>query len=146
MQRYMSMNLRKNSSEEPSSGAINSQKLPFQFQLETEKGFPHEGVLDFVDNQVDQQTGTISVRGTIPNPQGLFVPGSRVKIRVPIGASRSVMLVPDTAVLSDQGQTLRPRLSMTKTSSSGTTSPPEKLLDDGMRIVLPNADGKNFLS
>ena len=108
MQRYQSMNLRKTQADEPRSGALKSSQLPFQFQLETEKDFPHQGILDFVDNQVDQQTGTISVRGTIPNPEGLFTPGSRVKIRVPIGTSRSVLLVPDTAVLSDQGQTLRP--------------------------------------
>ena len=143
MQRYMGMKLRKNQSDEPRSGAIKSLKFPFQFQLETEKDFPHEGILDFVDNQVDQQTGTISVRGTIPNPQGLFVAGSRVKIRVPIGDSRSVMLVPDTAILSDQDKRYVLALDDKNVVQRRDISP-GKLLDDGMRIVLPNADGKNL--
>ncbi|HUO07902.1 MAG TPA: efflux RND transporter periplasmic adaptor subunit [Phycisphaerae bacterium] len=141
MQRYM--NMHKTQSGEARSGALKASQLPFQFQLETEKDFPHEGILDFIDNQVDQQTGTINVRGTIPNPQGLFVPGSRVKIRVPISASRSVMLVPDTAILSDQDKRYVLALDDKNVVQRRDIST-GKLLDDGMRIVLPNAEGKNL--
>ena len=143
LQRYQSMNLRKTQADEPRSGALKSSQLPFYFQLETEKDFPHQGVLDFVDNQVDQQTGTITVRGAIANPDGLFVPGSRVKIRVPIGTSNSVTLVPDTAVLSDQDKRYVLALDDKNVVQRHDISP-GTLLDDGMRIVLNNADGKNL--
>jgi RND family efflux transporter MFP subunit len=143
MQRYMSMHIAKDKSDGPRAGAIKGAQLPFQFRLETEQGFPHEGVLDFVDNQVDQQTGTISVRGAIPNPNGLFIPGSRVKIRVPLGASRSVVMVPDTAILSDQDKRYVLVVDDKNVVQRRDISP-GKLLDDGMRIVLPNADGKGL--
>jgi multidrug efflux system membrane fusion protein len=143
MQRYMNMNMQKTEGSEPRSGALKASQFPFQFRLETEQGFPHEGILDFVDNQVDSQTGTINVRGTVPNPQGLFVPGSRVKIRVPLGASRSVALVPDTAILSDQDKRYVLVLDDKNVVQRRDISP-GKLLDDGMRIVLPDADGKGL--
>ena len=54
--------------------SLREAKLPFKFAMETDQGFPHEGVLDFADNRVDATTGTIQVRGVVKNfarpPQG----------------------------------------------------------------------------
>ncbi|MGN6369823.1 MAG: efflux RND transporter periplasmic adaptor subunit [Phycisphaerae bacterium] len=143
MQRYQRMRPANRTGQDALSGALKSSKLPFLFQLETEDGFPHGGILDFVDNQVDQQTGTINVRGTVANPNGLFVPGSRVKIRVPLGAARDVILVPDSAVLSDQDKRYVLALDDKNVVLRHDINP-GRLLDDGMRIVLPGAAGKEL--
>jgi RND family efflux transporter MFP subunit len=138
LQRYMRMRTAQAATER--SGDLKSSQLRFQFELETENGFPHEGVLDFVDNQVDRQTGTILVRGSVGNPQGMFLAGSRVKVRVPIGGERVTLLVPDTAILSDQDK--RYVLDVDdKNVVQRCDISPGRLLDDGMRIVLPGEKG-----
>ena len=116
------------------SGALRSLKMPFQFGLETDTGYPNSGLLDFADNRVDPSTGTIQVRGVVNNPQGQFVAGSRVRVRVPIGDERPVVLVPDIAILSDQDR--RYVLVVNdKNVAQRRDITPGKLLDDGMRIV-----------
>jgi len=135
MQRYMG--LRKD--VQVRSGSIKERNLKFYFELDTEKGFPHEGVLDFIDNKVDQDTGTVPVRGTIPNPNGLFVAGSRVKVRVPIGEARLVTLVPDSAVLSDQDKKYILIVDDKNIVQRRDFSPGR--LIDGMRVVLEGEKG-----
>jgi multidrug efflux system membrane fusion protein len=88
----------------PESGA----DMPVLLGLQGEDGFPHQGTINFVDNQVDPATGSISVRGVFPNPrpQGgvrLLSPGMFVRIRLPIGPPHPALLVVDRAVASDQG-------------------------------------------
>ena len=81
---------------------LKDQKAKFTFGLDGEKGFEHEGELRFGDNRVDASTGTIQMYGIVPNPNGMFVPGSRVRVRLTIGKPYMASLVPDTAILSDQ--------------------------------------------
>ena len=76
--------------------------------LQGEDGYPHQGTINFVNNQVDPTTGSISVRGVFPNPEPpngirLLSPGMFVRIRLPIGTPHSALLVIDRAVVSDQG-------------------------------------------
>ena len=47
-----------------------------------EEGFPHQGYMDFVDNQIDRGTGTIQGRAVVPNPDGLLAPGLFVRLRL----------------------------------------------------------------
>jgi len=114
--------------------SVRQSKLPFNFGLETDDGFPHPAVIDFADIRVDPQTGTIQVRGVVPNPEAHFIPGSRVRIRVPIGDQRPALLVPDTAVLADQDK----RYVLTlddKNVVHRRDVELGKLLDDGSRVV-----------
>jgi RND family efflux transporter MFP subunit len=69
-----------------------------------EHGFPHQGYMDFVDNQIDPGTGTIQGRAIVPNPDGLLAPGLFVRLRLIGSGSYQALLVPDDAVLSDQAQ------------------------------------------
>src|SRR5205823_11915813 len=60
-------------------------KQPISVALADEEGFPHQGAIDFVDNRLDQSTGTISVRAVLPNPDLLLTPGLFARVRVPAG-------------------------------------------------------------
>jgi len=71
--------------------------------LVSEEGFGHQGKLDFFDNQVNHQTGTIRLRAIFENPQRALVPGMFANVRVPAGPPEEALLIPDVAVLSDQG-------------------------------------------
>ncbi len=77
-----------------------------EVELANETGFPHKGVLDFVDNRVDPATGTLRVRGVFPNPgpDRVLQPGFFARVRVPGSAKYQALLVPDLAIGTDQGQ------------------------------------------
>jgi multidrug efflux system membrane fusion protein len=83
-------------------------EVPLLMGLQGEEGYPHEGTVNLVNNQVDPTTGSMLVRGVFPNPEPpggirLLSPGMFVRIRLPIGLSHSALLVIDRAVGSDQG-------------------------------------------
>ncbi|HEV3260704.1 MAG TPA: efflux RND transporter periplasmic adaptor subunit [Gemmataceae bacterium] len=82
-------------------------KIPFHLQLANEKGFPHEAILDFVNNQIDQPTATLLIRAIFPNPKPangprLFAPNNFVRVRVPTSAPYQALLVNPEAVGTDQ--------------------------------------------
>jgi RND family efflux transporter MFP subunit len=76
-------------------------QLPVEVALQTDQGFPHKGNLDYVSPNINQSTGTLAVRGVLPNPDRVLLPGSFVRIRVPFD-EKPALLVPDTALGSDQ--------------------------------------------
>lgn len=78
-------------------------QLPVQVGLQTETGYPHEGHLDYVSPTLNTSTGTLAVRGVIPNDKRTLLPGYFVRVRVPFDQDKSALLVPDTALGSDQG-------------------------------------------
>lgn len=78
--------------------------LPVLMRLANEAEFVRPGTIDFVDNRVNAMTGTIRMRGVFPNEAKILKPGLFVRIRLPIGASYKALMIPDQAVLSDQGR------------------------------------------
>jgi RND family efflux transporter MFP subunit len=76
--------------------------LPIEVGLQTETGFPHQGKLDYAAPTVNQSTGTLAVRGIVPNPDRVLLPGYFARVRVPVDKQPSALLVPDTALGSDQ--------------------------------------------
>ncbi len=79
-------------------------RIPVEVGLEGEEGYPHHGVLDFADNQVKSSTGTIEVRGTLPNAKRDLAAGMRARVRIPVSTPREVLLVTERAVGNDQGR------------------------------------------
>jgi RND family efflux transporter MFP subunit len=77
-------------------------KVPIDVGLQTESGYPHKGVLDYADPNVNQSTGTMQVRGIFENTDRSLLPGYFVRVRVPM-RPRPALLVPAVAVGSDQG-------------------------------------------
>ena len=70
--------------------------------LANEDNFPHQGTVSFTDNRLDPQTGTLRVRATLSNSQGLFTPGMFARVQMQSPAKFDVMLIDDKAVLTDQ--------------------------------------------
>lgn len=83
---------------------VRDAKIPCFMQLENEKGFPHEGTIDFIDNSVDPGTGTIQLRGVIPNPKGELTPGLFAQMRITGSGPYKTLLVPDLAVGAEQNE------------------------------------------
>lgn len=79
-------------------------QVPVEIGLPKEEGFPHRGVVDFLDNKVDRFTGTIVARGVFDNASRYLTPGMFVRVRVPFGEARQALLVSERAIASDQRQ------------------------------------------
>jgi len=113
-------------------------QVPVEVGLQTETGYPHEGKLDYVSPTINQSTGTLAVRGLIPNPNRVLLPGYFVRVRVPIEQQKDALLVPDTSLGSDQGG--RYLLVVNKDNvveqRKVTTGPVEgelRVIDDGLK-------------
>jgi membrane fusion protein, multidrug efflux system len=78
--------------------------LPVKLRLIDEKEFTHQGALDFVDNTIERGTGTIRGRAVFDNKNELFVPGMFGRIQVPAGPPSEALLVPDSAIGTDQAR------------------------------------------
>ncbi len=65
--------------------------------------YPYDGFLDYIDNKVEPTTGTVSLRGQIPNAEKQLLPGMFVRVRVPAGVKKDAVLIEEQAVQSDLG-------------------------------------------
>lgn len=112
------------------SGADRSIKL----SLSDEAGWPRQGTLDFIDNQVDRGSGTMHARATVANPDLLIAPGQFARLQVPMSAPRPVLLVPDAALVTDQSR----KMVMTVAADGTVTPKPVEigpLEGDHLRVV-----------
>ena len=80
------------------------QEIVAEMGLANEQGFPHKGVIDFVDNRLDPSTGVIRSRAVFANPGGAMAPGFFARVRIPGSGKYGALLVRDNAVGSDQGK------------------------------------------
>jgi multidrug efflux system membrane fusion protein len=77
-------------------------ELPVKVGLSGEEGYPHEGKVDFLDNQVTRSTGTIRVRALLDNADRAFTPGLFARVQLLGSGQFQAMLIDDKAVLTDQ--------------------------------------------
>ncbi|WP_372898910.1 efflux RND transporter periplasmic adaptor subunit [Stieleria sp.] len=77
-------------------------KNPAFIGLVDEDGFPHRGHMDFVDNRFDIDTASMRARCVFPNDDQLLLPGMFARVRIPGSASRQAVLIPDSAIGTDQ--------------------------------------------
>lgn len=75
---------------------------PVFLGLDDEEGFPHLGYMDFVDNRLDADTGTMRGRAIFDNPDGVLTPGLFARIRLRGGNEYDALLLPDAAIGTDQ--------------------------------------------
>ena len=103
------------------------------FRLSDEDRATRSGTLDFVDNEIDRGSGTIHARATVPNPGLFLVPGEFARLSLATGNAAPALLVPDSAVMLDQSQSL-----VMTVAPDGTVVP--KLVEvgpmiDGLRVI-----------
>src|SRR6266404_4498682 len=96
--RYQQLALKENKS------SVAGASVACSLQLENETNFPHQGVIDFVDFQVDANTGTQQIRCVFPNPTTIMTPGLFALTRIPASDRYQALLIPDAAVNSDQDE------------------------------------------
>ncbi|MEM1385897.1 MAG: efflux RND transporter periplasmic adaptor subunit, partial [Pseudomonadota bacterium] len=102
-------------------------------RLMDEDDFVHQGVIEFVANELDPNSGTITARAEVPNPERYLLPGVFGRMRVPGSPEYEAVLIPDEAVLSDQDR----KIVMT-VDAEGMVSPrPVELgaLHRGLRVI-----------
>jgi membrane fusion protein, multidrug efflux system len=83
-------------------------KQPLLLKLAGEADYAHQGTIDFIDNQIDPKTGTLTVRAVCANPRPaagvrLMAPGMFARVRLPIGEPHDALLVTERAIKSEQG-------------------------------------------
>lgn len=93
-------------------------KLPVAAHLMDEEAWSLKGEMDFVNNEVDRTAGTIRARAIFPNPGRIITPGQFGRIRIPGSDPYNAVLIPDSAILSDQSQ----KIVMT-VAEDGTVTP-----------------------
>jgi RND family efflux transporter MFP subunit len=84
--------------------SMRDNKIEVFAKLPDEDQWTHKGSLEFLDNQVNETSGTIRARATFPNPDGIFTPGQFGHIRVPGSEPYEAVLLPETAIVTDQSQ------------------------------------------
>ena len=94
--------LRFEQTDQEQSSSWSLMQAPLSIGLETETGYPHAGIINFRDNRVESETGTVLVRGTLPNPDRKLVPGLFTRIQIPVGRPKPRLLVPETSLSADQ--------------------------------------------
>jgi RND family efflux transporter MFP subunit len=77
-------------------------RVPVKLKLLDEQIFSHQGRMDFVDNAIDNSSGTIRARAVFPNPKGTFTPGMFGRVEVAAGPPAEALLVPDAAIGTEQ--------------------------------------------
>jgi membrane fusion protein, multidrug efflux system len=114
-------------------------QLPVVVGLTDEKEFKRKGVLDFLDNRVDQATGTMRARASIENKDFFIRPGLFGTIEVPGSPQYQGILVPDEALGTDQDRRIVWVLADDNTVSPRVVRPGPRI--DGYRVIREGLKG-----
>jgi RND family efflux transporter MFP subunit len=107
--------------------------VPVALKLLDEKDFQHTGKIDFVDNVINQSSGTVRGRAVFPNPDGIFTPGMFGRIRVPGSPPYPALLIPDEAIASEQVRKYVLVVDDTGVVQQKYVTPGQ--LDNGLRVI-----------
>lgn len=80
------------------TGRVDEEAPPIELGLADEEGYPHAGRVDFVDNSLDANTGTLTVRAELANTSGKLYPGLFARIRVPWETTEDAVVVWEEAI------------------------------------------------
>lgn len=131
-------NLASGRSSAPQS--LDEAKVPVEIGLPTDTGFSKRGILDFVDNQVNPNTGTIKARAVLDNEDRTLTPGLFVRVRLPVDEPQSSLLVTERAIGTDQSA----RFLYVVNDQNKVEYRPVQLgvrTDDGLRVISAGVRG-----
>lgn len=105
---------------------------PVRVKLADEDTFAHEGKMDFVDNALNERSGTIRGRAIFDNKNGLLAPGVFARLQL-FGGEIDALLVPDAAIVSDQAR----KIVFTVNAENVVAPAPVTLgpIHEGLRVV-----------
>jgi RND family efflux transporter MFP subunit len=106
---------------------------PIEVGLQGDAGFPLKGQMNFVDNSIDQGTGSLRERATFQNSNGNLVPGLFARARIIGSAEYNAILLPDAAVATDQSN----RFVFVVADDGSVSTKPVTLgpIIDGLRVI-----------
>ena len=112
---------------------VNGRTMPTELKLIDEKNWTREGRIDFVDNRLDENTGTLRMRVVVDNADGVLRPGLFARLRLPTSQNAEAMLVPDKAIVTDQAA----KIVMTVDAEGKVIPKPVELgtLQGDMRVI-----------
>lgn len=122
---------------------ILSLKIPVEIGLGYEEGFPHVGVLDFIDNRVDQETGTIRARGVFENAKHYLTPGLFVRVRIPFGKPHPALMISERAIGRDQKEKFL--LTVNKDNVVEYRRVKVGTLRDGLRVIESGIEASDMV-
>ena len=79
-------------------------RIPVDLQLADESDYPRHGYIESTDNRVNPATGSLAVRLVFPNDDNALIPGLFARVRVPVSAPTSALLISERAIGTDQSQ------------------------------------------
>ncbi len=77
-------------------------KVAVEVKVSGEDDYPHKGFIDSFDNRLDPASGSVVLRASVPNPQGILVPGAFAKLRMTGSAEYEALLVDEKLIQTDQ--------------------------------------------
>ena len=112
---------------------VNGRTMPTELKLIDEKDWTREGRIDFVDNRLDENTGTLRMRVVVDNADGVLRPGLFARLRLPTSQNAEAMLIPDKAIVTDQAA----KVVMTVNAEGKVIPKPVELgtLQGNMRVI-----------
>lgn len=117
-------------------------KNPVFLGLVDESGFPHEGHMDFVDNRFDSSTASMRARAVFANGDQVLFPGMFARIRIPGSAAYEAVLIPDSAIGTDQSSQFVYLVADGVIERRGVVLGP---IVDGLRVVRSGLSGNESL-
>lgn len=114
---------------------LRQQRMPETVQVRLDGAAAAKpGKVDFIDNEANQRSGTVRMRAVVPNTDAGVLPGNFVRLSIPMGSAQQRLLVPDTAILSDQTR----KLVLVVDAQAQVVAKPVQLggLEGGQRVVL----------
>jgi len=114
-------------------GNTDDGKVPVELQLADESNFPHHGTIESFDNRLDPNTGSILLRAVFQNDDSRIVPGLFARIRIPLSAQHSAVLVDERAIGTDQANKFV--LALTPTNTVAYQPVTLGPLVDGKRVI-----------
>lgn len=127
--------------------------VPVEVGLQTETGYAHAGLIDYVAPAINTATGTLALRGQLKNADFNLLPGYFARVRVPLARDVEALLIPDIAIgtdqlgryvmlVNDQGTVEQRRITVSDTTDGNTVvetglKPGEKVIISGMQRAVP---------